>query len=843
MPISFTSAEIKAYYAARTPALDQQRSAGGQWRGPCPVHQGKNPSFAVDPQTGQAFCHSKCGRGWSLVELERELGGGTARDAIARIRELAGMPAPNGPKRIAATYDYTDEDGKLLFQTVRFEPKEFKQRRPDGKGGWFWNLKGVRLVLFRLPKLLAADRVLVVEGEKDVLTLERLGYTATTAPMGAGKWRDEYSAVLEGKHVVILPDNDARGLRHARMVRESVAAAGAASARIVELPGLPDKGDVTDWFAAGGTKEDFERAVAAAAEASAEPPVMAELKDFQFDDRGGVYWLNPRFPDQKPIWVCGPLQVLAITRDFENHNYGRLVSFRDAENHERRAVIPHLKLIADGNEAVEQLVWQGFSLNRKKLAREALKDFIWRSAPGRKVRVVLQIGWHHGCFVLPDRTIGHNGEDILFQPPDVSVEHKIRQAGTLEVWRDQVARYCVGNSRLAFAVSAAFAAALLSPLQHEGTGFHLRGMSSTGKTTALRVAGSVWGGGGEHGYIDTWRGTANGLEGKAAFHNHALLCLDEISQADDRDIGDVIYLLSNGHPKNRMTKQVTMRPAAAFRLLYLSTGERSFEEMMMAAGRRPKGGQQLRLADIPADAGCRMGVFEDLHDFSAPDQLARHLIAATSKVYGVAILGFLERLVSQLADSRNRVRHLQQQFVSANVPEASAGEVYRVASTFGLVAGAGELASDLGITGWPVMAAARAVQRCFVDWLAARGSTGALDVEYGIQRIREFIAQNTARFQEIGAKDSPAIRDRAGFKEIEGSIESGETCTYYIHPNVFREVCGAYDHESVYKEMIRRGYAPAPKEARHLTARKRVAPHGNLRFFVALPTLFEDDEK
>jgi hypothetical protein len=104
--------------------------------------------------------------------------------------------------QIVAEYDYRGEQGELLFQVVRFEPKDFRQRRPDGHGGWIWGLGNVRRVLYRLPELLKAPSeqpVFVVEGEKDVDALIAMGLSATTCPMGAGKWLPEYSESLRGR--------------------------------------------------------------------------------------------------------------------------------------------------------------------------------------------------------------------------------------------------------------------------------------------------------------------------------------------------------------------------------------------------------------------------------------------------------------------------------------------------------------------------------------------------------------------------------------------------------------------------------------------------------------------
>ena len=161
--------------------------------------------------------------------------------------------------RIVATYDYRDRGGELLFQVVRYTPKGFRQRRPDRTGGWTWSTKGVERVLYRLPELLAADRdetVFICEGEKDADNLAALGLVATTAPGGAGKWRQlsDLSA-LAGRRVVALPDNDSRqqGLRHCKDVAASLAAI-ASSVKVLSLPGLAPTGeDVSDWIGYGGT--------------------------------------------------------------------------------------------------------------------------------------------------------------------------------------------------------------------------------------------------------------------------------------------------------------------------------------------------------------------------------------------------------------------------------------------------------------------------------------------------------------------------------------------------------------------------------------------------------------
>jgi len=175
------------------------------------------------------------------------------------------------PRSIAATYDYYDEGGQLLMQVVKTNPKGYFQRRPDGRGGWINSTKGVRRVPYRLRQLLTSDRgVVVVEGEKDADRLCAEGLMATTCPGGAGKWRADFNKYFAGRNVYILPDNDQVGKDHAVDVARSLQGT-ARGVRIVELPGLVPKGDVSDWLDAGGTINKLR-------ELAAEAPEFAPLE-------------------------------------------------------------------------------------------------------------------------------------------------------------------------------------------------------------------------------------------------------------------------------------------------------------------------------------------------------------------------------------------------------------------------------------------------------------------------------------------------------------------------------------------------------------------------------------
>lgn len=230
-------------------------------------HTDEHPSARWNVTKRIFYCHV-CGVGGGLLKLAKGLG-----LAIPRADGRSRRAARARRKTVVASYDYEDESGAVLFQVVRFEPKDFRQRRRDDAGNWSWELDGVRRVPYRLPELIAAveqgELICIVEGEKDADALADIGCTATTNPGGAGNWRDDYNAALEGALIVILPDNDNAGRTHAEQVARALHST--ASVRIVELLNLPAKGDVSDWLAAGGTREQLEALAAAAPEWTPSP--------------------------------------------------------------------------------------------------------------------------------------------------------------------------------------------------------------------------------------------------------------------------------------------------------------------------------------------------------------------------------------------------------------------------------------------------------------------------------------------------------------------------------------------------------------------------------------------
>jgi hypothetical protein len=229
---------------------------------------GNNGSVAVEiagEKRGQWFDH-EAGVGGGLWELLTVKGHMTNGAAIAWLRSEIRIDiqrAAQTSREIVAVYDYRDEAGVVLFQVCRFEPKDFRQRRPDGMGAWTWGVRGVRRVPYRLPELIAApveSIVFVVEGEKDADRLANLELVATCNAGGVGKWRAEFARFFVGRDVIILTDNDDAGRDHARAVATNLAPVST-RVRMLELPGVAPKGDVSDWLHAGGSRDELQRLV------------------------------------------------------------------------------------------------------------------------------------------------------------------------------------------------------------------------------------------------------------------------------------------------------------------------------------------------------------------------------------------------------------------------------------------------------------------------------------------------------------------------------------------------------------------------------------------------------
>ncbi|WP_341684942.1 DUF927 domain-containing protein [Limnohabitans sp.] len=531
----------------------------------------------------------------------------------------------------------------------------------------------------------------------------------------------------------------------------------------------------------------------------------------------------------KPIWVCSRLVVQSLTTDQDGGGWGYLLQWTDRKGNPKTWAMPARMLSSDGAEYRAYLMGQGLQIGPAQRAKNLLSQYIQTRNPDTFTTCTDRIGWHGRAFVLPRETFGDDDERIVFQS-DAAMENTFTQRGTADQWRQRVGALCVGNSRLAFAVACAFAGPLLRVAGVESGGFHLRGGSSTGKTTALKVAASVNGGAN---YLQRWRTTDNALEAIAAQHCDALLVLDELAQVDPKTAGECAYMLANEQSKARATRNGAPRQRLSWRLLFLSAGELGLSDHMAEGMRRARTGQEVRMADIPADAGAGNGLLESLHGIDGGGAaFSRQIVEAAGRCYGAPGRDWLQWLTANADTIRADVRQRMQAMADQIIPEAAGGQVQRVGQRFALVGAAGEMATAAGLTGWPVGESERAARACFNAWLATRGGTGDGEVTAMLRQVRAFLeAHGEGRFtwwHRAGDDHSAKTLHRAGFRRMvsedgkpiktdaDHQREYGErmhsadaetvSVEYFILPEVFKgEVCKGFDHAAVARVLLDKG--------------------------------------
>lgn len=511
-----------------------------------------------------------------------------------------------------------------------------------------------------------------------------------------------------------------------------------------------------------------------------------------FSDRFRVIEKGVWFKDDSDEWqfICSPLHVTAITRDQYGQSFGRLLEWLDVDSIPHQWAMPMSLLAGDGLDLRKELLDGGLPhISSAPKCRKLLMDYISTSDVTARAKCVDKTGWHNDCFVFPDEVLGQGAEKVILQTTESGNNH-FRQQGTLQEWQQHIARYCQGNSRLAFAVSVAFAAPLLDMLGTDGGGFNFKGNSSEGKSTALKVAASVCGG---FDYVQTWRATGNGLEGISATHNNSLLALDEMGQVDPKEAGETAYMLANGQGKARAGRSGNSRPRRHWRVLFLSTGEISLGDHLMSIGKTVKAGQEVRLADIPMSTGVHGG-FEALHGFDSGADFADSLSRISGQYHGTALRAYIAAIVDKRTEIAVITKDIQQEFRSEHVPPGADGQVARVADRFSLVAAGGEMATQMGVTGWTEGEATRAAVTCFKAWLDNRGSTGSREDQKALEQVSTFFQRfGQSRFANWDGSGSEKIHDRAGFIQ-----QHGAGTTFYVFANIFRqEVCKGHDYKKV----------------------------------------------
>lgn len=770
--------------------------------------------------------------------------------------------------KFESVFQYTDENGDVIYWKLR-------AKNPDNGQKFIrsFSLKGSDFVLkepdfhevfpqgngskplYALYRISASkdQPIYVVEGEQKADYLNKLGLYATTCGGCQSVSKTDLSPLF-GRSIIVWPDNDEPGLKFLDALNEAVHEKNTLVSVIkLDELNLESKDDVIDWVekrAAIGQEtsiKDVQNLTIVLYNSTeftqVEKNNVAELhkksevlaapmphNNGQFEiTTDGIHYLRMRDGELDSFWLSTPVLILAKTRDQTSNDWGRLLKWVDDANVEHKWALPMETLQTDGADMRKALAHMGVTLSTSRAARELFQTYIANYPVDTFAKCVNKVGWHDHQYILPNNVIGENssGELIVYQST-YNVIDKYVQKGTLNNWQNNVAKYAENHDFLVLALSSAFTGQLLEPLGRHGAGIHFKGKSSKGKSTAVFIACSVWGN--PESYYHTWRNTSNALEQTAFTHNDGLLVLDEIGEIPNpKDLGNIIYMLINGSGKGRMTKSLTVRETARWRLVFLSSGEKTLSELMNEAGQQAKLGQEIRLINIDIDQS-EHGIFDQIDFSENAAQQALLLNSNIKKYYGVAGAAWLQYLTSDKVKATEIANNLLNEYAQMLIGKHKQGHIIRVANYFALVAVSGEMATIAGITGWKSGRAIRSVQNIFNHWISNFDQVGDYEDEEILNQVRTFFTlHGNSRFEFINTEFSKQTKifNRIGFVKVES-----EERQFYVYPEIFKqEICKSLNPKVVAKVLKK--YRWIECDGKSLTKVKRLPESDKVaRFYV-----------
>jgi len=549
--------------------------------------------------------------------------------------------------------------------------------------------------------------------------------------------------------------------------------------------------------------------------------------------RDGVFYIGTKTDPHSgkqaelpPIWLCECLEIIGSGID-DNGDAYRLVKWSSRIDHKT-----HIIALANGavgdRESWARLRAGGLAVSPRRPMQEHLAMYLQTEGANHLHHVTNRGGWRNGAYVLPSGEVIGSATPPVFYNGDDSSSAAYQPLGTVDAWRDSVAKLSRGNTRPMLAIGVAFAAPLLHLVELESGGIHLFGPSGCGKTTSAKAGASVWGQ--PSGQVLNWDSTALALSNAAAARNDGLMLLDEMGQGDPRAVSMAAYRLFNGVGKMQGDKGGGNREQARWRVLVLSTGEIDLSAFMSSGGHRTHAGQEVRLASLPADAGKGYGAFDTLNGCMSSGELAEALEQAANSCHGGVGRAFIEYVAKQAEVIKQRLRRAIDDARSA-LPSEASGQVRRVAARFAVIAESLEIATDAGLTGWQPGEARSAIINCLSEWLGRYGFGNREEVQIIEQAEGWFAAHAFGRFIDCVAANSdqePNMKDCAGYRKR----DKAESIFWLVFPSVFAdEVAGGFDSKVAADVLEKAGMLEKGNDGKATSKHRTPDYPGSRRFY------------
>jgi putative DNA primase/helicase len=696
--------------------------------------------------------------------------------------------------------------GRILIAPVKVGGKLSTLEMIDGRGRKSALAGGVKVGGYWAAQAMpdAPEVLLIAEGVATALSASQCtGYPAIAA-LSVGQMEAAARAVHElcpSAVLVMLADLDkTTGEPHETAVKAAQSVGTKLAAPDFGVTCEPGQTDFNDMHAVRGAealKAVIDVAIAAPTypvnsegqPASDDAPASTAKEAHYAVINGGLCFVNTKLDRETgevtytaPMWLCDPLEVLGSGRDDAGRQYRLLQWRRQGSGETIRLAMPSADI--GEREGWAAMRNQGLAVATQPAARHRLAYYLQKEGGADWYEIVMLTGWQHGAYLLPSGDLIGTPSRKMFYSGGTPKQSAYAPAGSLQTWRDTVGAMARENPLIAAAIACALAGPLLSLIgARDGIGLHLHARTSSGKSTAGDCAASVWGNPSD--VLHTWDGTSYGLARTAEYANDGLLYLDEIGAGDARKIGPAIYQMLNGVSRLQGTKDGGVVASRSWRLTMISTGEVGMAQYLAEGGQTPRGGQEIRLLDVPADSGTYRA-FDCLHGRKNGDAFSVELTAAARANYGTVGRAFVEWLATHRSEVKAWVTATQDDMLEAIETEHPnvAPAARRATRKWAILVSAAEMASDAGLTGWTRDEARTWVMSAWARWLDAFG-TADRDNERLLEQVDGILRANEhGRFVllPVDPANEPNVHNILGYRRY-----VNDEPVFLVLPSAFRD--------------------------------------------------------